>query len=81
MNKIIKFLISRSNFGKRALIIVTDVILILLSLWMALSLENKTIYFLDNNSLNIFLISLVIAIPIFALFDLYRSIIRYMGFH
>jgi len=80
MNKIIKFLISRSNFGKRALIIVTDVILILLSLWMALSLENKTIYFLDNNSLNIFLISLVIAIPIFALFDLYRSIIRYMGF-
>ena len=80
MNKIINFLISRSNFGKRTLIILTDVVLILLSLWIALSLENKTIYFLDNNSFNVFLISLVIAIPIFALFDLYRSIIRYMGF-
>ena len=80
MNKVINFLISRSNFGKRTLIILTDVVLILLSLWIALSLENKTIYFLDNNSFNVFLISLVIAIPIFALFDLYRSIIRYMGF-
>ena len=80
MNKVINFLISRSNFGKRTLIILTDVVLILLSLLIALSLENKTIYFLDNNSFNVFLISLVIAIPIFALFDLYRSIIRYMGF-
>ena len=80
MNKVINFLISRSNFGKRTLIILTDVVLILLSLWIALSLENKTIYFLDNNSFNVFLISLVIAIPIFAFFDLYRSIIRYMGF-
>ena len=80
MNKVINFLISRSNFGKRTLIILTDVVLILLSLLIALSLENKTIYFLDNNSFNVLLISLVIAIPIFALFDLYRSIIRYMGF-
>ena len=80
MNKVINFLISRSNFGKRTLIILTDVVLILLSLLIALSLENKTIYFLDNNSFNVLLISLAIAIPIFALFDLYRSIIRYMGF-
>ena len=80
MNKVINFLISRSNFGKRTLIILTDVVLILISLWIALSLENKAIYFLDNNSFNVFLISLVIAIPIFAFFDLYRSIIRYMGF-
>ena len=80
MNKIINFLISRSNFGKRALIVITDIVLVLLSLWIALSLENKNIYFPDNNSFNLFLVSLVVAIPIFALFDLYRSIIRYMGF-
>ena len=81
MTKIINFLISRSNFTKRTLIILTDLVLISLSLWLALSLEHKTIYSLDNISFDIGLIYLIIAILVFTLFDLYRSIIRYMGFN
>ena len=81
MTKIINFLISRSNFTKRTLIILTDLVLISLSLWLALSLEHKAIYSLDNISFDVGLIYLIIAILVFTLFDLYRSIIRYMGFN
>ena len=80
MNRAINFLVSRSNLEKRSLIIVTDLFLIFISLWVALSLEQKSLYSLDNKYLSLYMTSIIIALPVFIFFDLYRSIIRFMGF-
>ena len=80
MNRAINFLVSRSNLEKRSLIIVTDLFLIFISLWVALSLEQKNLYSLDSKYLNLYMTSIIIALPVFIFFDLYRSIIRFMGF-
>ena len=80
MNRAINFLVSRSNLEKRSLIIVTDLFLIFISLWVALSLEQKNLYSLDSKYLSLYMTSILIALPVFIFFDLYRSIIRFMGF-
>ena len=80
MNRAINFLVSRSNLEKRSLIIVTDLFLIFISLWVALSLEQKSLYSLDNKYLSLYMTSIIIALPVFIFFDLYTSIIRFMGF-
>lgn len=80
MNTLINFLVSRSNSEKRLIVIFTDLVLILLSLWVGLSLEEKSLYSLDIKFFIIYFVSALIALPVFIFFDLYRSIIRFMGF-
>ena len=79
-NKLITFMISWSNFQKSIFIILVDILLLFISLWITLSFNYKSLYIPPRIDLIPALISLVIALPIFAYFDLYRSVIRYAGF-
>ena len=73
-------MVSWSNFQKSMFIILVDILLLFLSLWITLSFNYKSLYIPPRIDLIPALISLVIALPIFAYFDLYRSVIRYAGF-
>ncbi len=79
-------LISFSNYTKsvhryykRAIVILTDVILCVICTWLAFFLRLEE--FIPLKDFNIYpaIISIIIAIPIFWLFGLYRTIFRYTG--
>ncbi len=65
------------RYSKRAIAIITDVLLCCFSTWLAFILRlEEAILFKDLNFHSI-LISVMIAIPIFWTFGLYRTILRY----
>ena len=80
MNRLVSLLLSWSNFKKRSLIIIIDSLIITLSVWIALSVNTEGIFLPNKENLYFFLSFLIIALPIFTYFDLYRSVIRYIGF-
>jgi len=90
IKKISKNIFFLHRYSKRAIAITSDAILCALCTWLAfvvrseywLSIEpaiDKSILF-DDLSLNSLLLSIIIAIPIFWSFGLYRTIFRYTGF-
>ncbi len=90
IKKISKNILSLDRYSKQSIAIFTDGILCILCTWIAflvrseywLSIKpeiNTSILFEDFNFYTI-LVSLIIAIPIFWLFGLYRTIFRYTGF-
>ena len=83
-------IISLHRYSKRLIALMTDVSLSVLCTWIAFSLRSQywlvlkpkmeiTILYEDFN-FNSALLSVLIAIPIFWLFGLYRTIFRYTGF-
>jgi FlaA1/EpsC-like NDP-sugar epimerase len=78
-----KFFSSLPRNTKRVIVLIIDCVVLPLSLWISFSLrygelfvprpDRQTLYYL-------FLVTPVIAIPIFIKFGLYRAIIRYVGF-
>ena len=81
MNKYIKesldIILSNNYYSKKIIAIIIDVILCILSTWLAFALRlEQLILFKDFNFLPA-IISIIIAIPIFFLFELYRTIFRY----
>ncbi len=64
---------------KRIIWVTVDSILLLLSLWAAFSLRLGELYVPKNQILNLYLVTPIIAIPIFYWQGLYRTIIRYIG--
>ncbi len=90
IKKISKNILSLDRYSKQSIAIFTDGILCILCTWIAflvrseywLSIKpeiNASILFKDFNIYTT-LVSLIIAIPIFWLFGLYRTIFRYTGF-
>ena len=84
MNKYIKEfsnnITSLHRYSKQAIAIITDVTLCVLCTWLAFAIRlDEFILFKDFNFYPA-LISAIIAIPIFWLFGLYRTIFRYTGF-
>ena len=94
MNKYIKELLysifKLHRFIKRSIAVITDISLCIFSTWLAFTLRSEywlelrpetdvSVLFKDFNYYSI-LISIMIAIPIFWLFGLYRTIFRYTGF-
>ena len=78
------------RYSKRLIATICDVILCILCTWMAFAVRSeywlaikpeidKSIL-LQDFSFNSLLISILIAIPVFWLFGLYRTIFRYTGF-
>ena len=57
-----------------------DAIMLFFSLWAAFSMRLGQFYFPENSVLLLFIVTPIIAIPIFIKFGLYRAIIRYIGF-
>mgnify|MGYP001057530362 CR=1 FL=1 len=74
-----KNILSLHRYSKRTIAILTDLALCILCSWLAFTLRlEELISFKDFNFLPAF-ISALIAIPIFWLFGLYRTIFRYTG--
>ncbi len=65
---------------KRFILVVTDIIVLLVSLWLSFSLRLGELYLPKAQILTLYIATPIIAIPIFYWFGLYRTIIRYIGF-
>ena len=77
MKKFLKSIISLNRYSKRSIVISNDIFLCILSTWLAFILRlDEFILFKDINLNSIFL-SIIIAIPVFWLFGVYRTIFRY----
>ena len=74
-----KSLLSLPRYAKRSIAIITDVGLCIVALWLALLLRLDSYQFnvLENNLIFTSLISIIIAIPVFWLMGLYRTMFRY----
>ena len=70
-------IISLHRYSKRTIAIITDMALCILCTWLAFVLRLEQIVLLNDFILYSALISIVIAIPIFWFFGLYRTIFRY----
>ena len=83
MNGIFKSILSIPRYAKRTILIASDSILVIGSLWLSFSLRLDYWYWPEGgvNSPIVLLVVLspLIAIPAFAQFGLYRAIIRFLG--
>ena len=64
---------------KQIIIAATDIISILLSLWLAFALRMEFSALPNDNNLWLFITAPLLAIPVFIRFGLYQSITRYLG--
>jgi UDP-N-acetylglucosamine 4,6-dehydratase len=64
---------------KYALMVFTDTLLVLFSLWVAYSLRLSTWFWPTQSQSKFFLLAIIIALPTFYKFGLYREIVRYIG--
>ena len=78
-------LVTLPRLMKHITLLSTDVVLLIIALWLSFSLRLGVWYWpLGGDENNIFwlvLVAPIIAIPIFIGFGLYRAIIRYLGIH
>ena len=79
INKIFASILSLPRYSKKSIAILSDICLCILATWIALVLRlDKVISFSEFNIYSA-LISVFIAIPIFWLFGLYKTVFRYTG--
>ena len=73
----LNYVISLNRYLKRTIVIFTDVILCIICTWLAFVLRLEQ--FITFSDINFYpaIISIILAIPIFWLFGLYRTIYRY----
>jgi FlaA1/EpsC-like NDP-sugar epimerase len=72
-----KNILSLHRYSKRVIAIITDVFLCVLCTWFAFILRLDQIILLRDLNVFVSLLSAILAIPIFWLFGLYRTIFRY----
>ena len=78
-NQLFNFLLSLSKKDKLVVMVFIDIALCLLATWLALIIRLDTLIILNNNFLITGLVSIFIAIPIFVILDLYKTLFRYSG--
>ena len=66
-----------SRFTKRLIAIITDTSLCFLCTWLAFSLRFEELILLNNFNIYTALLSVILALPIFWIFGLYKTIFRY----
>ena len=76
--------ISKQLFGldrylKRTIAIITDVLLCVIAVWLAFFIRLEEFILLKDISFTPVLLSVVLAIPIFWIFGVYRTLFRYAG--
>ncbi len=79
IKEISKGILSLDRYSKRAIVIVTDITLCVLCTWLAFFLRLEELILFKDFNFNPALVSIIIVIPIFWLFGLYRTIFRYTG--
>lgn len=78
-DQLMHWFLNRPRTTKRIVSIVIDYLVVMFALWLAYSLRLSTFYIPPSGQWWLFLISPVIAIPIFIKLGLYRAIVRYIG--
>ena len=73
------FLLALSRKSKRALMILTDIFLVTLSLWLAYALRLGTWFWPSPIQLWFFMLTPILAISIFMYFGLYLEVVRFIG--
>lgn len=79
INQAASFLINIPRGAKRLFVIVIDVFLCWLAVWLAFDLRLEAWLPLNERMVFAAIVSSVIALPVFMLFGLYRSILRFAG--
>ncbi len=74
-------LISLPRFGKQVLVLLVDAFSIALAVWLAYSIRLDRLHFPVGVEFLVYVISLVVALPIFVRMGLYRAVFRYAGQH
>jgi FlaA1/EpsC-like NDP-sugar epimerase len=67
------------RFFKQIIVIILDLSLCTLSTWFAFYIRLEKFFSIEKSLLTVTLISIVLVLPIFWLFGLYRSLFRYLG--
>jgi FlaA1/EpsC-like NDP-sugar epimerase len=70
-------ILSINRYSKRIIAVIVDVVLCVLCTWLAFALRLEELILFKDFNFYPAIISIIIAIPIFFLFDLYRTIFRY----
>ena len=79
IKEFINSIVAINRYSKITIAIINDLILCLISTWLAFFIRLETLNFTDYYDLNSAVIFTIIAIPIFWLFGIYRTIFRYTG--
>ena len=77
---VINFLISLKRRNKSLLVIFADYLMLVLAFWSSLSIRINDIFIPDLQSLYLILFAPIVAIPVFYIFGLYKSLIRYSNY-
>jgi FlaA1/EpsC-like NDP-sugar epimerase len=75
------YLISLPRFGKQLIAMTVDVLSIIFAVWAAYSLRLERFHYPIGREVFVYLIPVLIALPVFIKFGLYRAIFRYTGQH
>ena len=79
MKKFLNSILSLHRYSKRTIAIITDIGLCTLCTWLAFALRLEEFILFKNFDFYPTFVSIIIAIPVFWLFGLYRTIFRYTG--
>ena len=74
-----KYLFGLDRYTKRAIAIIIDVLLCVIAVWLAFFIRLEELILLKDISFTPVLLSVVLAIPIFWIFGVYRTLFRYAG--
>ena len=77
MNTLIRFLFGLRTELKQFIVITIDILILFFSLWSSLSLRYEKFNYPFNETIYFYFFIVVIAIPIFYFFNLYRNVHRY----
>ena len=71
------YILSLNRYSKRGIAIITDISLCILCTWLAFVLRLEELVLFKDLNLYSTVISVIILIPVFWLFGLYRTVFRY----
>ena len=73
-------LVNLSRINKQLIMMFADVVLLIFMLFISYSIRLEYWYFPTDDTIRLILLAPIIGIPIFAKFDLYKSVIRHIDF-
>jgi FlaA1/EpsC-like NDP-sugar epimerase len=80
LNHVIAFVTGLSRRSKQLIVLGTDTIYILFTVWLSFSLRYETIHLPAGNEWIAYICAVALALPIFIRSGFYRSVFRYSGF-
>ena len=79
MNNLLNSILTLPRFFKQLIVAIIDIVLCIICVWLAYIIRLENLILFGKLNFNASLISIVLAIPIFWIFGLYRTIFRYTG--